>query len=141
MCRSRFWIRDSHACRNPAHSYTQGPDDVPRPLGISPGRLQVDSDERDRIVSILLSIALCRRPGAEVAQQVFEIPRMDHLKLRRREFVKGKRQTSIPILDDAALGRPVGPHDVGIIAVNDRVDLGRDVVQLITPNRDDATGL
>ena len=63
---------------------------------------------------------------------------MDHLEAGRGELIKWESQRSVTILDDFALGGPVGPDDVGIQPCHDGVDLRADAVELIAPDRENA---
>ena len=92
-------------------------------------------------VAVLLSIALSRRPRAEVAHQMLEVPGMNHPEFGRRKLVEGESQRLVAILDDLALGGPVRPDDAGIEPCYDRVDLRADAVKLIAPDRENPAAL
>ena len=65
---------------------------------------------------------------------------MDHLERRRGEFLERKRQRPVTLLDQPCSRGPVGPDDIGVEAVDDRIDFRGDGVELVAPDGDHAAG-
>lgn len=86
------------------------------------------SDERPR-----------RRPGANVARDVVQAQLLRDLEVWRCEFRKWKLDGLVTLFDESPFRRPVRPDDIAVKAPHQRVDRGRDLEQVIGPQRDHST--
>src|SRR6266851_823381 len=106
-----------------------------------PPRLrQLVFDERQWVLPQRGFVALRRRPGLQIPDHGREIPSLFQPEDRRPLLGERELERSISPLDEIPLRRPVGPHDLVVVTVDDSLDLWRDMKPVVAPDGDHAAG-
>src|SRR5699024_3188269 len=80
--------------------------DVFAPRLLAPQPFQFRGDRRQGIMPFATAVALHRRPGAEIGEDLIECPAFVHAELWRLDFRKRERQCPVALVNQAPFGRP-----------------------------------